>query len=274
MKKILIFLLLFSVLLANSTKTIKMGYRTTEKLPYIGENSDNSGFYFDLYNEAAKRIGYTLEVVRLPKVRVLQELEKGTIDFYPGFSFDEERAKYAYWIPIGYKQKDIAISLNSLKDLKTNADIEGLNYLVALGNPDYLQGFNLSKVNISTVPELDVERAIKLLREKRYDFYIYEEDTLLYYLNKNKIKGLKFHPNLLKDKEYAAYMGFSVNSPLWDGEHNPKYIPKEKISVDNFPIKPKKSSVPYLLNEAFNSMEKDGFTNKLREKYFAPYNVE
>ncbi|MDK2688370.1 amino acid ABC transporter, partial [Vibrio vulnificus] len=82
-----------------ATTEIIMGYRTTAKMPYIHAEPSDDGFYFELYDEAAKRIGVTLKVVRLPKVRVLHALEAREIDFYPGFAFDEERAKYAYWVP-------------------------------------------------------------------------------------------------------------------------------------------------------------------------------
>ncbi|MCG6306326.1 hypothetical protein K6U21_19510 [Vibrio vulnificus] len=73
-----------------ATTEIIMGYRTTEKMPYIHAEPSDDGFYFELYDEAAKRIGAKLKVVRLPKLRVLLALEAGEIDFYPGFGCDVE----------------------------------------------------------------------------------------------------------------------------------------------------------------------------------------
>lgn len=60
-----------------ATTEIIMGYRTTAKMPYIHAEPSDDGFYFELYDEAAKRIGATLKVVRLPKLRVLIALEAG-----------------------------------------------------------------------------------------------------------------------------------------------------------------------------------------------------
>ncbi|EPJ0791213.1 hypothetical protein ACS1UE_000735 [Vibrio vulnificus] len=38
-----------------ATTEIIMGYRTTEKMPYIHAEPSDDGFYFELYDEAAKR---------------------------------------------------------------------------------------------------------------------------------------------------------------------------------------------------------------------------
>ncbi len=120
-----------------------MGYRTTDKLPYIKESPDNSGFFEEYFGATAKMIGYKLEqIVRLPKMRVLFALEDGTVDFYPMFAFDEERSKYAVWCKNGIQQRDIAISKSTPKELHTERDIKGLTEIRALGNPDYLPSFN------------------------------------------------------------------------------------------------------------------------------------
>lgn len=147
-----------------ATTEIIMGYRTTEKMPYIHAEPSDDGFYFELYDEAAKRIGAKLKVVRLPKLRVLLALEAGEIDFYPGFAFDLERAKYAYWVPNGTYQRDVAVTLKGRPLMTQATSLDGVTQLVALGNPDYLVDRDTSKMNQFTVSELDVGRAMTFLR--------------------------------------------------------------------------------------------------------------
>lgn len=265
--KIALLLILFFLSSFADEKIIRMGYRTTNKLPYIDETPDNSGLYQDLYKEAARRIGYKLEIVRLPKKRVLLQLSEGQIDFYPGFAFNEERAEYSFWFNNGITQNDIVISRDDLHDLKTISDLKGLTYLIALGNPEYLSKELLVDVNTHTVAELNLERAIKMLLTKRADFYIYEDDTMLYYVKSKKIKGVKFHENLI-NRSYVMKVGFSRNSPLFEGNENPNFNKQKAISVENFPYLLKPGSVVEKFKRAIDEMAQEGYTDSLCNYYF------
>ncbi|MCU8560748.1 transporter substrate-binding domain-containing protein [Vibrio vulnificus] len=194
MRFVLLLLLCGFIYPSLATTEIIMGYRTTEKMPYIHAEPSDDGFYFELYDEAAKRIGAKLKVVRLPKLRVLLALEAGEIDFYPGFAFDLERAKYAYWVPNGTYQRDVAVTLKGRPLMTQATSLDGFTQLVALGNPDYLVGRDTSKMNQFTVSELDVGRAMTFLRRGRADFYVYEEDTLRYYLKTEGLNDMMIHP--------------------------------------------------------------------------------
>jgi hypothetical protein len=55
----------------NSTCVLKIGYRTNERPPNIARAPDNSGLYLDLYQKAAEMVGCELQVVRLPKNKVI-----------------------------------------------------------------------------------------------------------------------------------------------------------------------------------------------------------
>lgn len=246
---------------------LKMGYRTTEKLPYINEAPDNSGLFKDLYSEAARRIGFTLEIERMPKKRVLMALEKGTLDFYPGFSFTLERAAYSFWMINGIKQRDVAISADSLHELNSNDDIKGLHYLRALGNPDYLEGMDVSSLNIHTVAELDVARAIEMIKLGRVDFYIYEEDTMKFYVKSHGITGVKFHNNLIKEF-YWMHAGFSRLSPHYKGVENPDYDSSHEMSDENFPYELVPGSTLDRFRDALKEMADEGYTDSLYQYYF------
>lgn len=244
-----------------------MGYRTTEKLPYIEAAPSNSGMFLELFSEAAERIGYKLEVVRLPKIRILEGLRSGSIDFYPKFTYTDDRAEYTYWIKNGTKQSDIAISREEVKLLRSDKDFNGLRYLVALGNPDYLHKMDKSGLTIVSVPELSVERALELLIKNRADFYIYERDTLKYMIKKNSISGFIFHPELLHDF-YWSHTGISRKSKHYAGQINPEYDPDKDKSIDNFPYTIDKECVFAKLEKTLLEMEEEGFTGELYKKYF------
>ncbi|EIJ0968972.1 transporter substrate-binding domain-containing protein [Vibrio vulnificus] len=250
-----------------ATTEIIMGYRTTEKMPYIHAEPSDDGFYFELYDEAAKRIGAKLKVVRLPKLRVLLALEAGEIDFYPGFAFDLERVKYAYWVPNGTYQRDVAVTLKGRPLMTQATSLDGFTQLVALGNPDYLVGRDTSKMNQFTVSELDVGRAMTFLRRGRADFYVYEEDTLRYYLKTEGLNDMMIHPQFV-DRSTPSWAGFSRNSALFQGQENPAYDPNLPLAWNNMPMELVPGSVIDEFRQALQQMEMEGWTQALYRKYF------
>ncbi|MBN1970884.1 MAG: transporter substrate-binding domain-containing protein [Candidatus Delongbacteria bacterium] len=267
MKIMFLIFLISCFTIAQEDQVIKMGYRTTEKLPYIGEEPDDSGYFQDLYSEVARRIGCKLEIVRLPKKRVLESLKDGDIDFYPGFSFSDERAEYSYWISTGRKQRDIAISLEDLHDLKEEKDLLGLIQLVALGNPDYLSEFDRTRFIQNVVPEMDLERAVLLLNLKRADFYIYEEDAVKYFIKIKNIKNLKLHTELIAKFDFES-AGFSRRSKIFEAVPNLFYDSSKPLSRLNLPENPKVGSIVYRFEKEINKMILEGEVTRIYKKYF------
>ncbi|EGQ8077226.1 substrate-binding periplasmic protein [Vibrio vulnificus] len=267
MRFVLLLLLCGFIYPSLATTEIIMGYRTTEKMPYIHAEPSDDGFYFELYDEAAKRIGAKLKVVRLPKLRVLLALEAGEIDFYPGFAFDLERAKYAYWVPNGTYQRDVAVTLKGRPLMTQATSLDGFTQLVALGNPDYLVGRDTSKMNQFTVSELDVGRAMTFLRRGRADFYVYEEDTLRYYLKTEGLNDMMIHPQFV-DRSTPSWAGFSRNSALFQGQENPAYDPNLPLAGNNMPMELVPGSVIDEFRQALHQMEMEGWTQALYRKYF------
>ncbi|HAS8116632.1 TPA: transporter substrate-binding domain-containing protein [Vibrio vulnificus] len=267
MRFVLLLLLCGFIYPSLATTEIIMGYRTTEKMPYIHAEPSDDGFYFELYDEAAKRIGAKLKVVRLPKLRVLLALEAGEIDFYPGFAFDLERAKYAYWVPNGTYQRDVAVTLKGRPLMTQATSLDGFTQLVALGNPDYLVGRDTSKMNQFTVSELDVGRAMTFLRRGRADFYVYEEDTIRYYLKTEGLNDMMIHPQFV-DRSTPSWAGFSRNSALFQGQENPAYDPNLPLAWNNMLMELVPGSVIDEFRQALQQMEMEGWTQALYRKYF------
>lgn len=110
---------------SSSECIITMGYRTSERLPFIEHDPNNQGFYHDIYQAAAERIGCKLRITRAPKMRILRDLKLGNIDFYPGLSFSEERAQFAYFIPNGLSERAIGISRAGAANISS---LEQLSY--------------------------------------------------------------------------------------------------------------------------------------------------
>lgn len=267
-KLVLIFIIsLMPLLPCAAENVIHMGYRTNEKLPYINKSPDNSGLFAELYGEAALRIGYKLKIVRLPKKRLIKELENGTIDFYPMLAYDKERMAYIHWIPAGYEQRNVALTQSTVNELNSEQSVAGLTQLVGLGNADYLAHFDKSKFEQFSIPELEIERIVKMISSGHGDFYVYEEAPLAYFIYKNQITNMRLHKNLLP-KEFRSYAGFSHKSPLYKARINTLFNQDAPISSTNLPVVPEPGSIADQFSNALLQLEKEGFIEALEIKYF------
>lgn len=261
-KRLLTFICVLGVASASAESVITMGYRTTAKLPYIEAAPSNAGLYYDLYSEAARRAGLKLEVVRVPKVRVEENLRRGTIDFYPGYSYTDQRAEFAYWIRNGMIQRDIVVGREYHHDKLIAGDTSDLIQGLSLGNPLKLEGFKVLEI-----AEFDLDRAFQMLASKRIDVYVAEESAIKYYIKSNGITDLELFDQYI-DEMYYSHAGFSVQSPLFMVEPNPQFDPQTAQSPTNFPIALLSDSPAKRFNDALQKMNEDGTTQALLEEYF------
>lgn len=187
---------------------ITMGYRTSERLPFIGDEPNNTGFYHDLYQAAADKIGCKLNVVRAPKLRILRDLKLGNIDFYPGLNFTEDRAKYAHFIPNGLSERAIGISRAGAADIRSIEQLVNnkMTLLIAPGSYDF--GGLPDKIQVRKPPELNVSKALDYLLSNQGDFFIYDQTTLHYYLNDRDPTQFKLHYDCCQSAQ-EMYLGFS-----------------------------------------------------------------
>lgn len=180
------FLLLW-VLDATSCE-ITMGYRISERLPFINRAPDSSGVYLSLYQQAANEIGCTLSVVRAPKKRILKMLDDGSIDFYPGMGFTKERSKSIYFIENGLTSHTVLLTHKALKPIKQLEDLTGLVQIVTIAsNNDQLADYH---VITRQVQDLSLESGAKLIAKKQVDFLLYNKASLTYFLNHNDYSNL------------------------------------------------------------------------------------
>ncbi|KOO02828.1 substrate-binding periplasmic protein [Vibrio nereis] len=245
--------------------SMTMGYRTNERPPLIAASPDNSGLYKHLYEKAAEKIGCKLNVVRGPKKRILKQLKNGTIDFYPGFNFSEARSQYIYFIENGLSGGEMGISLDDYPDIHHLADLKGSTVLQSLGSPNHVR--HLNSVHTYVEPDMTIDRAVKLLKKKRGDFYIYNRASLHYYMKLKQPTGIKLHPNCCGTPR-PLYLGFSRHSPYIKEEPNPQFQKDLKPSPDNQATQLNKESKAYLLQQALMKMKLSGETDAIYEMYY------
>ncbi len=120
-----VFVILITTLASAEENVIIMGYNAKNKIPLIGDENDNSGLYKELFETAAKKIGYRLKIVRLPKKRVHMGFKEGTLDFYPGASFSEKRSKCLYFQANGLEKKEVLLSARGKDEITDLSKLNG-----------------------------------------------------------------------------------------------------------------------------------------------------
>ncbi|MBF0208521.1 MAG: hypothetical protein HQK53_16720 [Oligoflexia bacterium] len=100
-------------------KTLKLGFSDVESFPYIIGFSEQianpPGVALDIITSAASQLGISVEYLRLPNKRVLEDLKHGKIDGAFIYSHKPDRAEFAK-----YPMKD--------KKLDTDRRIATLSY--------------------------------------------------------------------------------------------------------------------------------------------------
>ena len=241
-----------------------MGYRTNERRPYIEDESDD-GIYKALYSRACQRIGCTLKVVRLPKKRVLQALAQGEVDFYPGYTYNAEREAIVLFVANGLRERHVIITRAKHAPVRGYADLDNSVELRSLGNPDLLPPPWQARTKVLQVPELDVERAFRLISAGKADFYIYDELTLRFYWERLRPAGLTLHPSL--EPWQAMHMGFSKHSRFYRALPNPDYRADQPLSPDNYPQRLDPASLAGKLSAALQAMKQSGETERIVEHF-------
>ncbi len=245
--------------------TLTMGYRTNERLPLIAESPDNSGLYLDFYSLAAERIGCKLKIIRGPKNRILKLLEAGDIDFYPAFNYNETRARYTYFIENGFPGGEIGVSRADFPDITALSQLDGYTVVQALGSPGFASG--LKGVSIYSAPEMTIADAFELLRKKRGDFYIYNRESLLYYLKQEQPQDVKVHPDCCGGIQ-PIYLGFSRYSSQYSEVPNLSFDGRQPQSVINFPTVIASDCLAFRFQKELMEMKISGITDSIYRQYY------
>lgn len=244
--------------------TLLMGYRESAKAPFINKAPDNNGFYNELFSAAAHRIDCSLKIIRKPKKRIFSNLEDGSVDFYPRMSFVKDRTRYIYFIDTGFESYSAGLSREHLPEVTDLKQLKGKNVIRSLGASNHVKAE--WGVNSFEVPKLNIQKAIMMLERKSADFFIYDYQTLKYFITSNQIHGFKLHHSCCKD-DILKYLGFSRKSKHYRETPNTRYDNTKELSPDNFPTQMVQGSTAALFEQALLHMKTSGTTQKLLDKY-------
>ncbi len=186
---------------------VKMGYRTSERLPNIEKPPSNEGLYKELYSTALKEIDCTLKIIRAPKKRVMKMLSEGDVDFYPGLGRSEEREKYLYFMKNGLVGRPVIVTKN---DIPPIASLDALKNLVMIRSHGANKVFTQNHKYIRYVNDLSVSQAIKALDTGKADFFQYDVGAVEYYLSRKPKPNMRIHDNLFTETPFL--LGFSKRS--------------------------------------------------------------
>ena len=275
MKPLIAIILMMLILPVSSAANciLTMGYKESAKEPLINAGNDNSGAYLALFSMAAKQIGCSLEIIRLPKKRLHKMFAQGSLDFYPGASFSLAREKYLFYIANGFSTSEYGISdvsmpeISSYRQLTTNKTI----WLQEIGSSkaDIAKRLNIETITINKLT-MDISRRI-LVRHKN-TFAVIDREIHDYYLKANQLTsikeiGLKLHRHCCGN-EKPMYLGFSKYSVHFKQKVNPDYQPEEPLSPTNSTAILHKNSIAYLFSEALKQLQETGVTDRVYQKYF------
>ena len=224
-----------------------MGYQNKAKLPLINKAPDNSGIYFDIYSLAAQKINCRLKVVRLPKVRTLNNIKMGEIDFYPGMKFSLERSSYAHFIPNGLSTGRMGLSRMDMPNITQREQLTGYSVLMSLGGVNYLN--EIDGVKVHQVLNLGIEKAAQMLILERGDFFATDPFVVENFLKDKEKSNLKKHPDCC-GKIKPMHIGFSKKSKFITEIMNPNFRKEKSISIKNYPYILTKSSIANIFGEA------------------------
>ncbi|MGF1722004.1 amino acid ABC transporter [Vibrio kyushuensis] len=245
--------------------TLKMGYRTNERPPLINKAPNNEGLYSELYRVAAEKIGCDLVIIRAPKKRILKELREGELDFYPGFNFTLQRARYTFYIENGLPGGDIGASRMNFPTITHLEQLKGYTLLKASGGPDYLEG--IGGVFVSAEPEMTITDAMELMAKNRGDFFIYNKASMEYQLKVDGNREIKLHPDCCGGI-IPSYLGFSRLSEHISEQPNPSYNNDDPLSNHNRPSMLSAGSIAYKFEQTLKNMYQSGETKLLYKKYY------
>ena len=247
-----------------------MGYPEREKEPYIAESPNNAGIYNDLFSRAAKRIGFTLRIVRPPKKRLFDAMRRGEVDFYPG-SFEKERIPIITWAEYGIATKEICLSRIDMPLLNSLKNTPPLHVITELGSSK--ESINQIYPNLHAEilgGRVDIPIAIDALQGRRGDLFITEENSLRYYLERKNIDltklGLRLHENCIPQVS-RLLIGLSRRSEKYAEMSNPNFKPKEAFTMSNLPQLISPTSTLGKFIKALIDLKNSGETHKIIELF-------
>ncbi len=258
-------LLLFNTLFAKEC-VVTMGYKPKSKPPFIFD--DNSGIYRDVYGEALNRIGCRLKVVRMPKLRIIKELKKGTIDFYPALGFTAERAAFVSFIFSNINHDNVLITRKDYPHIDGIPDLISLKptLLKEVGGYSLLEGIPAKRFETT---DMNINNNMKLLINRRIDAFSYPLKVVEYYLkiHPEVVNKVRIYRDFFRKNQQRHTFGFSIFSKYSKIKNNRNFNPFKPVSRTNIPNVLDENSIAYKFSESLNKMYKDGEIENIYKKY-------
>lgn len=149
-----------------------------------------SGLYYELLIEAARRLGWTLQISEVPSVRALKMMELGDADLMMGPLYTPERERYLRYSQLLLPAEDkVFYSRPGLPAIRTLDDLPGRSIAVHRGKR-YGQAFD-GDSRLQRHELNDYRSAIEMVARGRLDLVVMPErqgDLLLATLGLNLLK--------------------------------------------------------------------------------------
>ncbi|WP_442792723.1 substrate-binding periplasmic protein [Pseudoalteromonas sp. T1lg23B] len=217
---IFVLLIFFTHYSHSCERTFKVGVGTSWP-PYVMYEAER---YFGVDIDATKHIfakaGLCIRFVKLPSsARGITELEKGFIDILPSASYNEQRAKIAYFSAEYRRERMRLFTLSALDEVESLSELFTQGYLFT-ANPGAYYGEELASIlrieqfkdNYFEVASLS--QRMELVRRGRVDFLIEDEASGIYYKNRLGYDTLRVHPYVIHDNG----IHFMLNKDAFDIE--------------------------------------------------------
>lgn len=236
-----------------------MGYRTSERLPLIHKSPNSDGVYFQLYKRALADIGCTLKVVRDQKKRIMKLLKQGKIDFYPGLGYSPQREQYIHYIENGLRGQSTIVTHNKMPKISDFSDLAGKVLIRAHGSKK--RDWQRYEIIDKPVLDLSVPMALELIVQQKADLFIYNIDSINYYLTGPLQSSLKVHDCCFPSQ--AMFLGFSKNSQYAGQKNNPNYITGQPAGVYNLQYLLDETSKAFQFQQALKKLMQEGYAQQL-----------
>jgi len=137
------------------------------------KTGNSSGPLIEVLNEAASKLGYTVQWHPVPFARSLDQLKSGNTDIVPRLIMTEERKDFAEFLgPIGVQHAEIDFIVRSGKEhtLKSYQDLQAVTVAVKRKTV-YFEQFDKDK-SIRRMEATDDEQLAAMFNAKRFDVII------------------------------------------------------------------------------------------------------
>lgn len=172
-----------------------------------------SGPIVDIFNEAAKNLGYQVQWRIVPFPRTLEDLRTGVTDVVPGIFMNEERKSYIEFLgPIGTERAPVRFLMRTGQEhlLKSYADLKKLKVGVKRGTL-YFPQFDTDK-SIQRVAAQDDHNMVRMLVAGRFDVMIVnDKEAAAVALERNQVTGTSW-ADYLASRALQRYFGLSKQS--------------------------------------------------------------